>query len=84
MSLLNFLPTAGEDYEAVNTTISFPEESGNGTIVCVRIPIIDDNCFEKDEYFWFHIYSVEEHVHIYNHEYVTIHIYDDERKFLKC
>ena len=72
------------DYEAVNTTVSFPQDSVNGTEICIEIPIIDDDCFEKYEIFWFHIYATEPNLHIYNHEYVPVHIYDDEgEKFKK-
>ena len=82
--ILSFVSPAGMDYEAVNTTVSFPQDSVNGTEICIEIPIIDDDCFEKYEIFWFHIYATEPNLHIYNHEYVPVHIYDDEgEKFKK-
>ena len=80
--ILYFLNLAGEDYEAVNGTLSIPEGSTNGTVVRFRVPIIDDDCFEKDEYFWVHIYAVERNIHIYRHRYVTVHIYSDDGKLI--
>ena len=51
-------------------------------MVRFRVPIIDDDCFEKDEYFWVHIYAVEQNIHIYRHQYVTVHIYSDDGKLI--
>ena len=76
-----FRSPACMDYEEVNTTVFFPPNSENGTELCIEIYIIDDDCFEKDEEFWLHIYAVEPSLHIYNHQYVPVRIYDDDRKF---
>ena len=76
--LISSLFPAGEDFEAVDTTLSFPEGSSNGTTACVWVPLIDDYVFEKFEFFTVHIYSVEPNVHVYGHHYVTVNIYDDD------
>ena len=71
-------PTAYEDYQPLNTTISLPEGSTNESLACAKVPIIDDSCFEKCEDFNLHIYSVEDNVHIYGHLSAGVYIYDDD------
>ena len=74
----------GVDYEPGVYTLSFPAGTRNGSTQCVEIPLIDDTLFEKTEYFECHFVPVEPDCdfHIYGHPYVSVHIYDDERKYL--
>ena len=64
----------------MNETSGFSAEAVNGSTVCIMIRILDDECFEKTEYFNFHVYPLEPNVHVYEHEYVPVHIYDDDGK----
>ena len=41
--------TAGADYTAVATTLTFPVGSVNGTILTVELPVLDDVLIEGDE-----------------------------------
>ena len=74
----------GVDYVPGVYTISFPAGTRNGSTQCVQIPLIDDTLFEKTEYFECHFVPVDPDCdfHIYGHPYVSVHIYDDERKYL--
>ena len=42
---------AGSDYNTSTGTITFPDDSSDGTIQTISIPIIDDNFVEPDEYY---------------------------------
>ena len=74
----------GSDYVPGVYTLSFPTGTRNGSTECVQIPLIDDTLFEKTEYFECHFVPVDTDCdfHIYGHPYVSVHIYDDERKYL--
>ena len=74
--------SGGTDYiPAVNSTVSFPSGSGNGSKACIIIPIPNDLIFEKSKYFLLHIIKAERNVHIYPPRYVPIHIHDDDGKY---
>ncbi len=42
---------AGSDYNTSTGTITFPDDSSDGTIQTISIPVIDDNFVEPDEYY---------------------------------
>ena len=68
---------AGEDFEHTNAVESLSAGSRTGDRVCVHVPLIDDDCFEKKEYFYIYVES-EHNVEIHGLPYATIHIYDDD------
>ena len=70
---------AGEDFEDTCVTESLPANSVTGARVCVYIPLIDDDYFEKREYFYVHV-EPEENVVIHDSPYIPVHIYDDDGK----
>ena len=72
----------GSDYVPGVYAIFFPAGTRDGSTDCVQIPLIDDTIFEKTEYFGCHFIPVDPDCdfHIYGHPYVSVHIYDDERK----
>ena len=82
LPLHHFFIPGGVDYEPGVYTLSFPAGTSNGSTECVQIPLIDDTLFEKTEYFECHFVPVHTDCdfHIYGHPYVSVHIYDDERK----
>ena len=45
--------------------------------MCVYVPLIDDDYFEKTEYFYVHVES-EENVEIHGSPYISVHIYDND------
>ena len=45
--------------------------------MCVHIPLIDNEYFEKREHFYVHVES-EENVEIHGSPYIPVHIYDDD------
>ena len=65
------------DFESTVVTKSLPAGSVTGDQVCVNVPLIDDDSFEKTEYFILHVES-EENVVIHDSSYLSIHIYDND------
>jgi hypothetical protein len=68
---------AGEDYEAIHETRSFPINSNNGARVCFNITVLDDNVLEGDQYFIAQLESSENNVVIHT-PYIKITIGDNE------
>ena len=77
------LPSAGEDYVAVNKSISF--YPGYGTVQCVHIPILNDECLEDDiESFNMLISSNDDDCVVIGatSSEVQVYIRDDDGKFI--
>lgn len=55
----SLFPTGDVDYEAINTTISFPTGSSQGDTVCAEIGIIDRRAFQSTRSFTIHIIRVD-------------------------
>lgn len=73
--------TAGPDYMETFAMEFFSNGSVTGDTVCVYVPLIDDDNFEKTEYFYVHIVGVEENV-VVHVSYASVHIYDNDSTFL--
>lgn len=76
---LLFLVIASSDYESVDITVSFPENSEDGSQSCFDVSITNDTLFEKTQNFSLHIGAVEDNVHVHN-EYFIVSIHDDDCK----
>ena len=76
--------SAGEDYEALDVNVTFPIGSRNGSVSCAEIPLMDDECFEKKERFYLHLYAVERNIHVYGSSYVDVWILDEDGKSGMC
>ena len=74
------LLAAEMDYVDIDETLTFPENSTNGTAVCSSVAILDTPAFEKDENFTFHVSVVERNIHIEGPLYVHVTILDDDSK----
>lgn len=76
------MPLAGEDYVAVNKSVFlYP---GFGTIQCVHIPILNDECLEDDiESFGVFISASDDCVVIGATSEVEVYIRDDDGKCIK-
>ena len=72
--------SAEEDFERTSATESLSAGSVPGDQVCVNVPLIDDDSFEKTEYFILHV-ELEENVMIHGSSDLSIHIYDNDGGF---
>lgn len=63
-------------------TLVFPASSSVGSTNCIRIPLIDNEAFEKMEYFYVHVKYSEQNV-VFHQSHVQVHIYDDDSKLIK-
>jgi hypothetical protein len=64
------------DYEAFDMTITIPARSEGGREVCCDITILNDEGFERNEFFRLNVES-EGNVVIHE-EYIKVHIQDDD------
>lgn len=71
-----FALLAGEDFEMIDVSLSFPSGSQPGDTHCINISIIEDLSFEKDEDFSVHVVS-DPDADI-DAEYTTVHIIDND------
>lgn len=67
------------DFNPVDITVTFPENSTDGARSCFNVIILDDMGFEKTQYFSLMITDFEENVHLLIATF-DIHIHDDDRK----
>ncbi len=57
-------PIGGDDYQVVDSNLTFPSGSNEDSVICYNITINDDQCFEKDEYFRLSIGATEFNVDV--------------------
>lgn len=79
-NFLIFIITGGEDFDLDHSILSFPTGSEAGTRTCFTVTIIEDSYVENTEYFSVHVKLVDLNAWLMGVFYITIHIYDDDRK----
>lgn len=73
----------GSDFVGLEDIRSFPIGAVNGDEICLHIEIIgNDKYTENNEYFRLHIKLVDLHAWVFGIAYVTVHIHDDDGKWV--
>ena len=70
------------DYLAVNTTITIPSGTTNGTLFCISVTVIDDNVLENTESLFLTLTSLSPSLAVdVNADRQDAFIQDNERKY---
>ena len=68
------------DFDPVSDSLSFTAGSVTGDEVCINVTLVDNDAFEKDEYFTVEVAS---EVNVVVHNNLTLHIMDEDGMLLE-